>query len=57
MLYFPFSGGAPVCLLKKNIKTVKKFYRLIEENKYDEVKTLCHPDFKFASGVGYTAEQ
>ncbi|MQK02884.1 ester cyclase, partial [Escherichia coli] len=35
--------------VEENIKTVKKFYRLIEENKYDEVKNLCHPDFKFYS--------
>ncbi|MXD28278.1 ester cyclase, partial [Escherichia coli] len=27
--------------VEENIKTVKKFYRLIEENKYDEVKNLC----------------
>ena len=25
--------------------------KLIEENKYDEVKNLCHPDFKFYSQV------
>lgn len=37
--------------VEENIKTVKKFYRLIEENKYDEVKNLCHPDFKFYSQV------
>ncbi|MCW6015681.1 ester cyclase [Serratia marcescens] len=37
--------------VEENIKTVQKFYRLIEENKYDEVKKLCHPDFKFYSQV------
>lgn len=26
--------------VEENIKTVQKFYRLIEENKYDEVKNL-----------------
>ncbi|EIP4525585.1 ester cyclase [Salmonella enterica] len=37
--------------VEENIKTVQKFYRLIEENKYDEVKNLLHPDFKFYSQV------
>ncbi|HGE9788368.1 TPA: ester cyclase, partial [Salmonella enterica subsp. enterica serovar Panama] len=41
----------PSMSVEENIKTVKKFYRLIEENKYDEVKNLCHPDFKFYSQV------
>nr|WP_238591529.1 ester cyclase [Photorhabdus thracensis] len=36
---------------EENIKTVQKFYQLIEDNKYDEVLALCHPDFKFFSQV------
>lgn len=30
-----------------NAAVVEKFYRLIEENKYDEVAGLCHPEFRF----------
>lgn len=31
--------------IDNNIELVKDFYRLIEENDYEAVKTLCHDDF------------
>ena len=36
---------------EQNKAIVKEFYRLIEENKYDKVKELCHKDFVFYSQI------
>lgn len=36
---------------EQNMEIVKEFYRLIEENKYDELEKYLHPDFKFYSQI------
>lgn len=36
---------------EKNIQATYELSRLIEENEYDKVKELCHPDFKFYSSI------
>ena len=38
---------------EENKAVVKKFYQLIEENNYDALKELCHPDFRFYSQIDH----
>ena len=38
---------------EENKAAVKKFYQLIEENNYDALKELCHPDFRFYSQIDH----
>ena len=38
---------------EENKAIVKKFYQLIEENNYDALKDLCHPDFRFYSQIDH----
>ena len=45
--------GAHPCPLKKTKLSSKKFYQLIEENNYDALKDLCHPDFRFYSQIDH----
>lgn len=37
--------------IEENKAVVKKFYQLIEQNKYEELKELCHPEFLFYSQI------
>lgn len=39
--------------MEKNEEIVRKFYQLIEENRYDELREYFHPDFKFYSQIDH----
>ena len=39
--------------VEENKAVVTRFYQLIEENRYDELKDLMHPDFRFYSQIDH----